>query len=152
MSVPKYIYAVIAGLLLSIPSVMVGQSGSFHSFEVQPGAGCTVLIRWEASAGVDTLNYEVERSSDRQNWKVIARERIRASHKYVVFDTQPVDSLNYYRVKLVSTNKINIYSQVKSINLVRALEIYIWPIPSSEMLSIKLDSSQSCTNTMVLSP
>src|SRR5690242_6855534 len=102
MGAGKYIFTIITGWLLFIPSLLPGQSVPFLSYEVQPGAGCTVLLRWEALAGADTLNYEIERSSDNQNWKVIARELKRSSHKYVVFDTQPADSLNYYRVKQVS--------------------------------------------------
>lgn len=136
MSLRKYYPSIMVVILLYLPSLLFSQSSPVSSYEVQPGAGCTVLIRWETAAIVDTLNYEIERSSDSHNWKVIARERTRSAHKYVVFDTQPVDSLNYYRIKQVGRNNIPAYSQVKCINLVRSLEIYIWPNPSSEVLYV----------------
>jgi len=132
----KYTISVMAFLLLLIPSLLVGQASPFLSYEVQPGAGCTVLIRWEASATGDTLNYELERSSDKQNWKVIAREPVRKTHKYIVFDTKPDDSLNYYRVKQVSNKNPSAYSPVKCVQLVRAFEIFLWPNPSTDVLYV----------------
>lgn len=132
----KYIFTLITGILLFIPSIVFGQSVPFLSYEVQPGAGCTVLLRWEISAGADTLNYEVERSSDKQSWKVISREHIRSTHKYVVFDTQPADSINYYRIKQVGRSNSYVYSAVKSIQLFKAYEIYLWPNPVSEVLNV----------------
>jgi hypothetical protein len=127
---------VISALLLLLPALVAGQSNPFTSYDVQPGAGCTILIRWEAPAAADTLNYEIERSTDGQNWKVISCEHRRSNHKYLVFDTQTVDSLNYYRVRQVINLNTSVYSQVKCIQFVRAFEIYLWPNPANEVLYV----------------
>src|SRR5690242_20028771 len=136
MFLAKYIFSAIVGIVLFNSSLLYAQPNQFLSYDVQPGAGCTILIRWEVPAGTDTVNYILERSNDKKNWKMIAGERIRNSHKYIVFDTKPEDSLNYYRVKLDNNSPIPVYSPVKSIQLVRAFEIYLWPNPATDMLYV----------------
>jgi hypothetical protein len=70
MTCTKLITAPIIGFLGMLPAMLFYlQTGPFISFNVQPGAGCTVLIQWETVPEGDTLKFEVERSNDKKNGK-----------------------------------------------------------------------------------
>lgn len=113
------------------------QTGPFISFNVQPGAGCTVLIQWETVPESDTLKFEVERSNDKKQWKKIAEADVRSSHKYLAIDTEPDDSMNYYRVRQVGSRGHISYSEIKWLKANTAIDIFIWPNPGKEVLYVK---------------
>ena len=52
----------IAGAVLIPFSYLFSQTSPFVSFDVQPGAGCSIVIQWEVFAGMDTLKFDVEKA------------------------------------------------------------------------------------------
>lgn len=134
----RRIFAPFLAVALLTPGIFVfSQKSPFVSFEVQPGAGCSVLIQWEISAEMDTLKYEAEKSKDKENWETIAHRSLRSSHQYLIIDAAPNDSLNYYRIKLVDNQNRFTYSEIEWVQVNTVSDVFIWPNPARNLLYIK---------------
>lgn len=75
------------------------------SFTVAKEANTTALLNWATTEETNSDRFEIERSFDAKNWKMIGT---RASHgestvlrKYSFADQAPAAGLNYYRLKMV---------------------------------------------------
>lgn len=137
MSCIQKFTGVLFGIILIEPVLLFSQTNPFVSFDVQPGAGCSILIQWEIFPDMDTLKYEVEKSTDKQKWEVITKMDAKSSHKYFTMDTEPVDSFNYYRVRQIDNRGKYVYSDTKWIQINTASDIFIWPNPARDLLHLK---------------
>ena len=133
----KIVAFVLAGALSTPSSFLFSQNSPFISFEVQPATGCSILVQWDAFPGMDTLNYEVEKSRDKQNWEIIAHKNVRSSHQYFTIDNAPGDSLNYYRVKQVGYQNRFFYSEIKWVQVNVVTDVFIWPNPARDIVCVK---------------
>lgn len=132
----RKISSLITATLLLIPSCLLySQTNLFISVEVQPAAGCNIIIQWEAFAKWDTVKYEVEKSRDKKNWKVIAHEKVRSSHRYFIMDNEPEDSLNFYRIR--QSGSQDNYSEIKWVQVNTATDVFIWPNSAGNILHVK---------------
>ena len=132
---PKKLFAAFASCCLSI--VINAQNNIFTSFEVQPGAGCSVFIQWTADPKSDTLDFVVERSADKKVWKTTNLKIPSSSHKYSSFDNVPEQGYNYYRVRQAGRSDSLSVTSIKWIDLNRNNEIFIWQNQLQEEFYVK---------------
>jgi hypothetical protein len=137
MRFQKIILLSIASVLFTSSSLLHAQRSPYISFDVQPGAGCSIVIQWEVVGGMDTFKYEVEKSGDKQHWVTIANKTLHSSHRYFNIDAAPADSFNYYRVRQVVSGDQSIYSEIKWVQVNTVTDVFIWPNPARDVLYVK---------------
>jgi hypothetical protein len=92
-----------------------GEIVSFHAEKVKN----TVVLTWSPSINPDTNHFEIQRSDDGANWKVIALmfpyEDGTVSHTYKYSDKISFEGNVQYRIRQIDINKKENFSQVKMI-------------------------------------
>jgi hypothetical protein len=109
---------------------------------------------WATASEKNTSHYQVERSGDNKDWKVIGTN-VKASgnsavkNKYETYDNQPLKGINYYRLVMVDNDGIVKYSKV--INLISdSKKIGIFPNPASDKLTVSIpDEVEIGANALV---
>ncbi|WP_207426934.1 T9SS type A sorting domain-containing protein [Pedobacter sp. SYSU D00535] len=98
-----------------------------------------VVLDWELKHTGRAFKYVVERSSDKSEFEPAGEVKANAeSLNYFFTDVEPLQGLNYYRIKQVNVDGKSYYSTVKEVNYTDAIpEIQAYPNPASEILNIK---------------
>ena len=133
----KLIIVTSLALLLVKTEQLHSQTKLSISFDVQPGTNNTVVIQWNSKLEIDSFNYVIEKSTDKQTWQTIAETTPQSLHGYSSVDYHPAEGLNYYRLKQTkSTGKV-LLSEIKWIQINNAGKLYLWPNPATSVLYIK---------------
>ena len=109
----KLIYLTLAILLLtgSAYSQSAGEILAFNSERVANG----VSITWTPSVKPETNHFEIQRSDDGVNWKLIAimfpYEDGTVSHSYKYTDKLQSEANAYYRIRQIDINKKESFSK-----------------------------------------
>src|SRR6185436_1746131 len=72
----------------------------------------TVQIKWKADHAANIARYEAERSSNGIAFNKVSITPSTSSTAYAATDPQPLDGVNYYRVKAVSVDGDVAYTEV----------------------------------------
>jgi len=110
--------------------------------------GSASLLQWKISNEINNAYFSVEHSSDGINFKPIGRVEGRGTvstqQTYQFTDNNPVDGLNFYRLKQVDIDGNFTYSNVVSINFEgTAAAFKIFPNPAIDHVYISLPSSSA---------
>ena len=103
----------------------------------------TVNVTWNVANEINLLRYEVERSSNGQNFEAIGNTfpllNNGGSTTYPYRDNNPFAGVNFYRIKAISNNGDIRYSNIARVNIVETGScISVYPNPViDKMLSIK---------------
>lgn len=88
------------------------------SFTAQP-TGSAVLLKWTTASETNNLGFDIERSTDNQNWRAIGFVNgygsTADSHDYTFEDTNPPDGPLNYRLKQMDADGKTHYSEVVSL-------------------------------------
>jgi hypothetical protein len=122
----------------------------FISFNVQLNAGKTVGIDWTTADATNIDHYEVERSDDRQHWVDLANISPQSSNQYHSTDAAPLNGVNYYRIKAVSSDGSLSYTLVKSVTLVAETAFRAWPNPVTDILNVRIATNAESTAVVKL--
>ncbi len=103
----------------------------------------TNLLSWQTHSETNHSHYEVERSSNAQNWFSISKVKAdlsRSSSKtYEYLDIAPLLGRNYYRIKQVDLDGTISYSEIRSVHLnLEKDKLIVFPNPSTDRL-IKIE-------------
>jgi Secretion system C-terminal sorting domain len=114
----------------------------FNKFYVQNIAS-TNLLTWQTHSETNHSRYEVERSSNAQNWFSISKVKAdlsRSSSKtYEYLDIAPLLGRNYYRIKQVDLDGTTSYSEIRSVHLNPEKDkLIVFPNPSTDRV-IKIE-------------
>jgi uncharacterized repeat protein (TIGR01451 family) len=100
-----------------------------------------VLLSWEAFDEINLNRYEIEKSADGQNWKVIGSAKAVAStgsrQKYVLTDKSPEAGTNYYRLKIIDNDGDFSISDVRKIIFGKNGGISIYPTLATHQVMIQ---------------
>ncbi|MEM8529065.1 MAG: T9SS type A sorting domain-containing protein, partial [Bacteroidota bacterium] len=105
----------------------------------------SVLLRWETLSELENDRFEVEKSEDAKDWKLIGVLE-GAGMSLEVLDYQFLDQFpaknNYYRLKQIDFDGQKTYSNVAyvSFDQARKAELHIFPNPSSHYIVVELPS------------
>ena len=110
------------------------------------------LLQWSIDDEINTAKYIVERSSDGITYTPIgevASIGSTSTHTYNFTDAQPINGLNFYRLKLLDINGAFKYSPVRKINFsTTADEITIYPNPVTGA-KLFISSSGNCSSAVI---
>ncbi|CAG5067781.1 hypothetical protein DYBT9623_00508 [Dyadobacter sp. CECT 9623] len=111
------------------------------SFTAKEEAG-QVGLNWGTSEETNADYFQIERSSDAVNWKVIGRENAVGESKalltYFFSDVAPLPRVNYYRLKMVDNDETFAYSKIQSVQIGAADNfLTLYPNPVSDVLHFK---------------
>ncbi len=105
-----------------------------------------VQIEWETASELNSSHFEVERASDGSNFESI--DQVPSSgtsfetQTYEVIDYEPIDGINYYRLKAVDIDQSFEYSDIKTVSLnpINLSKITSFPNPAIDQISLSFNS------------
>ena len=104
------------------------------------------VLNWQTASEIDNEGFDVEKSSDGksfQNLGFVNSTRSTGLKNYRYVDNNPVNGINYYRLKQKDYNGNFEYSDVisvRNINEVSPVSIYPNPIALNELVNVFVDS------------
>jgi len=88
-------------------------------------------LNWTTAFERNNEEFEVQRSTDKENYEVITTVRGQGNSEgdvnYQTFDASPVAGVNYYRLKQIDTDGTFEYSEVKSVEFAPKISVEIYP-------------------------
>lgn len=115
----KLLNLIIALLLIS-GSTFSQATGEIVAFNAER-LNNAIAISWSPAVEPETNHFEIQKSEDGTNWKVIALmfpfEDGSVSHSYRYNDKSAINASAYYRIRQIDINKKESFSQVKMIGI-----------------------------------
>ena len=109
--------------------------------------GDGIAIRWETTSEINNDYFTIERSSDGAAFREILRVDALGNSQelatYNAMDTEPIEGLNYYRLKQTDVDGKFTYSQVVLVAFYRGgLNVYPNPLRKGEALTVTFDLTE----------
>lgn len=107
-------------------------------------SGTISLLQWQTTTEINTLLFEIERSSDAVQFvkigSVSAAGNSTTPKDYLFTDVQPVLGTNYYRLRQVDRNGAFVYTPTRMVlfNNTSSSKLKVYPVPATAMLTIEL--------------
>lgn len=116
----------------------------FISFEVAR-SGDDVKLVWKVADEKNVNGYHVERSADGRNWATIGFVPFNATpvaeKMYSHTDRDPLNPINYYRIREQDLDARVKYSDVRFIRFNNDnLEVRLYPVPATSVLTLNIQS------------
>ncbi|MBE9466307.1 T9SS type A sorting domain-containing protein [Dyadobacter subterraneus] len=119
------------------------------SAKVQPSeATKSVVLNWTTTQEKNSDYFDIQHSTDAKQWNVLGK--VQAGNesseikRYDFTDTDPKNSTNYYRLKMVDKDGTFAYSRIESVSIDgKDLAVTLFPNPVSNELFVQDVSNQS---------
>jgi hypothetical protein len=115
-------------------------------FEGKLSGGKTILD-WVTSQEINSDHFEVLKSIDGRNYQnigsVTAAGYSTVSVKYGFTDIDPVNGINYYRLKIVDKDGGFEYSDIVVVRVNQSHRIKVWPNPFTEKINISISMDRA---------
>lgn len=129
-----------------LPSLTTDQAlgVSLTNFNVQK-EGANVAIKWSTASEQNNDRFEIERSLNLNDWKVISTVKGSGTsndvHNYETRDIDPAAGLNYYRLKQYDLDGQFTLSEIRSVNLSSNSQsvLSVFPNPVRDAINFKLN-------------
>ncbi|WP_207495847.1 T9SS type A sorting domain-containing protein [Aridibaculum aurantiacum] len=112
-----------------------------------------VLVEWTATNEVNSKEYVVERSSNGRDFTAIETVADKGSNGsvnyYYIFDTQPLDGINYYRLKQVDIDGKYVYSNIKTVSFGKTKQLNIYPNPATSFVKLEMPPSNNVLSVTI---
>ncbi|NML20947.1 T9SS type A sorting domain-containing protein [Pseudoflavitalea sp. G-6-1-2] len=102
-------------------------------------------LQWLTANEVNLDRFDVERSSNNNNWKVIGQVNAKntaGNQSYELWDNNPGSGWNYYRLKMVDIDSQYKYSKVVAVRT-NGPALQVYPNPSNGQFTIQSDNAAS---------
>jgi hypothetical protein len=101
----------------------------------------SIHLKWQTASERNNDYFEVERSKDFSNWKIIAKVKgnITSNHtlNYTTTDVHPYTGISYYRLKQVDLDGKFSYSAIRKITVDEtSMRFHVYPNPADQHLFI----------------
>jgi hypothetical protein len=110
-----------------------------------------VKLDWTTTAEVDTKEFMVQRSSDRDNFRAIdtvaAAGNSTVPKNYSVIDADPLRGVSYYRLKMIDIDGEYTYSPIVLI-VHSGNKILVYPNPVSDRINVNLGMTKATSFTL----
>jgi glycosidase len=100
------------------------------SFSVNKTGRQMAELRWSTASEVNNHHYEVERSANGINFSAIVTLPVNKSHNYQYTDVNPLNGINYYRIKQVDRDGKYSYSSIEKASFDNKTSWQVFPNPS----------------------
>jgi hypothetical protein len=101
-------------------------------------------LNWIVGTEINTSHYIIEWSTDGKNFSTIGHKEAEKAAIYSFLHTAPTVGMNYYRIKILDSDGLSAYSEVRAINVgEKNSQISISPNPlrANDILKIIINSS-----------
>jgi hypothetical protein len=105
-----------------------------HSFTAAAASG-SVLLNWNGYTTNAFQFFEVQHSSDGQNFKTVDKIYNKSGPWYYTHK-EPVVGSNFYRIKEVMSDGMALYSEIRKVPLSEVIQLYISPNPVKDFLRV----------------
>ncbi|MFN6944181.1 MAG: T9SS type A sorting domain-containing protein [Cytophagaceae bacterium] len=116
------------------------------SFDATLSPEGQVLLSWSTASEVNSKVFEVQRSSDGTNFETIGSVTSTGNSSslmaYNFNDNQPLEGMNFYRLRMVDLNDSYQFSQVVSVNVIEDELLFIFPNPAGENINVKYKAEE----------
>lgn len=108
-------------------------------------ANKTILLNWNILAPQNINEFVIERSVDGVNFSALNTLKNGGTNAFEHLDVQPINGLNYYRIKATETNGKFWYSQIVAVPLVNYAtnSLFVLPNPVSTNATLQINSLQN---------
>ncbi|MGK0364805.1 MAG: choice-of-anchor B domain-containing protein, partial [Saprospiraceae bacterium] len=113
-------------------------------------------LNWTTAFERNNEGFEVHRSTDKENYTVIATVRGQGNSEgdvtYQTFDNSPIAGVNYYRLKQIDTDGEFEYSDVKSIEFAPEVSVNIYPtlVKKGEQITFEIKGVSNSDFTFIV--
>jgi photosystem II stability/assembly factor-like uncharacterized protein/regulation of enolase protein 1 (concanavalin A-like superfamily) len=110
------------------------------------------LLQWTVSQETNFSHYVIERSADGLNFDAVGTVRAINNTAYSFTDRQPINNLNYYRLKMLDADDKFSYSKIVTVTFdnISFIKISPNPINANQTLSIRNLGNAAATVTLYL--
>ncbi|MFT3705933.1 MAG: FG-GAP-like repeat-containing protein [Agriterribacter sp.] len=110
----------------------------------------TVKLDWQTASEKNNVLFTVERSSNAQQWQVVAKLKGAGNSSvpksYQAFDDHPYTGISYYRLKQTDNDGKFVYSEIRKVNIaVAQVSLRIYPNPTQHTLTVEGDKNELST-------
>jgi uncharacterized repeat protein (TIGR01451 family) len=104
----------------------------------------TVKVEWKTANSSIQNNFEIEKSTDGNNFSTIGTVNWNSTQTYTFTDATPTDGNNFYRLKQIDAKGATVYSEIKVVKFDKTAGIIkIFPNPARPGQNIDLSLNQS---------
>ncbi|MBO9613008.1 MAG: T9SS type A sorting domain-containing protein [Dyadobacter sp.] len=102
----------------------------------------TIALKWNTAEETHSDRFEVQRSADGKNWAAIGIQKSQGDSyavvNYTFVDKKPASGDNFYRLKMIDTDKTFAYSKIIKVGYdVPSLNSEFYPNPVSDVLNLR---------------
>ncbi len=111
------------------------------SFEAEKISGGKIRLYWDIRDENGKV-LEVQKSKNGINWEMVSGFEF--IDKGTVYDLNPFEGVNYYRLKIVSEDGLNTYSEVRSVEYMAKVKILTYPtiINNNDNLNLEINNEK----------
>ena len=117
--------------------------GSFTVKKVNTSA----QLDWSTEQEINSSYFSIERSTDGRIWTSITRVNAAGNSTsvkdYRAFDNNPLNGLNYYRLKQYDVDGKFEYSVVRSVSFNKVYDIFVSPNPAKDFVNVSTTKNQN---------
>ena len=114
----------------------------------------TVRLDWQTTTELNSNYFDVETSIDGTKWNkigtVAAAGTTTSQRDYSLIHNNPINGLNYYRLKQVDLDGSSKYSVIRTVKFGSKTEIYIMPNPTTDNVYIISGNAGTAKSVTVL--
>jgi hypothetical protein len=120
---------------------------------------CSHKLTWATATETNNQYFAVERSANGVNFVEIARVNALGNNlgnsqqlqNYAFVDVQPLESVNYYRIKAVSHSNMSRQTAIAAVqNYCGKQNIRVFPVPAATSLTLELDTKAQTAEIRIL--
>ena len=110
------------------------------SFAAKPSSG-NVMLDWATASEINNDYFEVERSTDGRSFNYLGKKNgagtTTLAHHYQYLDKNPINGVNYYRLKQVDFDGTTAYSEIVSVEM-KSEKLELFPNPVVGTLYLRM--------------
>lgn len=118
---------------------------SILSFNAKATATHEVLTSWKVANEIHIESYQIERSIDGRNWKLIGTVNASNAKTYRFTDKEPMKGTNYYRLSIHERDGKLSYSEIRSVLFNVKGIISAYPNPANQVIYFEGSSARDLT-------
>jgi hypothetical protein len=128
-----------AALQVSVPATVIivfyGLPVHLTSFTATVLNG-KVQLNWQVSEQLNILTYDVETSTDGNNFSVLGSVAAVSASRYAFTHGMPVNGINFYRLKIIESDGSFKYSKIVTAEINKASRVQVLPNPFTNSVQI----------------
>jgi uncharacterized delta-60 repeat protein len=105
----------------------------------------SVLLQWKIATEKDLIRFVIERSADGNRFLPINSIAVTGvgtfSRDYSIMDEQPLQGINFYRLKMIDADGKFSYSNIVAVKITTDIKLQIFPNPAKNILFVEANGN-----------